>query len=155
MKQAFCFLGAAVVAAAMAMAQRPAFGGMPSDPAKMAEARVAMLNQALDLTEAQKTQAVKIFTDAQLASEKFRDEIQLLRQEMQTATKASDLASMERCAREIGSATGEITFIDARAQAAFYSILTPEQKTKYDQLPARGFGMGPGALGPGRMRQQE
>jgi Spy/CpxP family protein refolding chaperone len=155
MRQAMCGLGAVLLAALMAPAQRAPFGGMQNDPAQMVEARVSMLAQALNLTEAQKAQALKIFTDAQAASGKFRDEIQVSRQEMQAAIKANDLASIERYARDIGTATGEMTAIEARAQAAFYSILTAEQKTKYDAMPGRGFGMGPGAMGPGRMRPQQ
>lgn len=156
MKRLVYVVGMAALAAAMAMAQmRGGFGGAQPDPARMVEARVAMLAQALGLTEAQKAQALKLFTDAQEAGQKFREEIQVARQEMQTAIKANDLAAIERNAREIGTATGEMTVIEARAQAAFYASLTPEQKTKYDQMPARGFGMGPGAMGPGgRMRPE-
>lgn len=150
MKRFVRVIGLATLAAVMAMAQmRGGFGGAQPDPARMVEARVAMLAQALGLTDAQKAQATKLFTDAQEASRKFREEIQVARQEMQTAIKANDLAAIERNAREIGAATGEMTVIEAMAQAAFYSLLTPEQKTKYDQMPGRGFGMGPGGMGPG------
>lgn len=135
---------------------RGGMAGAQPDPAKMVEARVSMLAQALNLTEAQKAQALKLFGDAQEASQRYREEIQVARQELQTAIKANDLASIERHAREIGTATGEMTAIDARAQAAFYALLTAEQKTRYDQMPGRGFGMGPGGMGPGgRMRSPE
>jgi len=156
MKRFVWSVGVAVLAAAMAMAQmRSGPGGAPPDPARMVEARVGMLAQALNLTEAQKAQATKLFTDAQEASQRFRDEIQVARQELQTAIKANDLAAIERNTREIGTATGEMTAIEARAQAAFYMLLTAEQKTKYDQMPGRGMGMGPGGMGPGgRMRPE-
>ncbi len=147
----------ALAATPLMLAQmRGPFGGAQADPAKMVEARVAMLAQALNLTEAQKAQAAKIFSDAQAAAEPYREEMQLARQELQTAIKANDLAAIERYARDIGTATAEATLIDARAQAAFYALLTAEQKTKYDQMPGRGFGMGPGAPGPGgRVRPQQ
>jgi Spy/CpxP family protein refolding chaperone len=150
MKCLTCLFGAMLLAAVLAPAQmRSGFPGGQMDPAKMVEARVAMLTQTLNLTEAQKAQALKIFSDAQAAAERFREEMQVARQELQTAIKANDLASIERNAREIGTATGEMTIIDARAQAAFYALLTAEQKTKFDQMPARGFGMGPGGMAPG------
>jgi Spy/CpxP family protein refolding chaperone len=150
MKRLTCLSGVLLLAALVAPAQmRSGLPGGQMDPAKLVEARVAMLSQTLNLTETQKAQALKIFSDAQAAAERFREEMQVARQELQTAIKANDLASIERNAREIGTATGEMTIIDARAQAAFYALLTPEQKTKYDQMPARGFGMGPGGMGPG------
>jgi Spy/CpxP family protein refolding chaperone len=149
MKRLTCLSGVLLLAALVAPAQmRSGLPGGQMDPAKLVEARVAMLSQTLNLTETQKAQALKIFSDAQAAAERFREEMQVARQELQTAIKANDLASIERNAREIGTATGEMTIIDARAQAAFYALLTAEQKTKYDQMPARGFGMGPGGMGP-------
>lgn len=157
MKRLVWIAGVAGLAAAMATAQmRGGFGGGQPDPAKMVEARVTMLAQALNLTDAQKAQATKLFTDAQEAGQRFREEIQVARQELQTAIKANDLAAIERNAREIGTATGEMTVIEARAQAAFYGLLTAEQKSKYDQMPGRGFGMGPGGMGPGgRVRPEQ
>lgn len=140
------------VAAQLASAQvRGGMAGAQADPARLVEARVSMLAQALSLSDAQKQQAKKLFLDAQEAGRRYRDEIQVARQELQTAVKANDLAAIERSARDIGSATGEITAIDARAQAAFYALLTAEQKTKYDQMPGRGLGVGPGR----RMRPPE
>ncbi len=150
MKRLVRMFGVAGLAATMAMAQmRGGLAGAQPDPARMVEARVTMLTQALNLTDAQKMQAIKLFTDAQEEGQRFREEIQVARQEMQTAIKANDLAAIERYAREIGTATGEMTVIEGRAQAAFYALLTAGQKTKYDQMPMRGFGMGPGAMRPG------
>jgi len=150
MERLTCVPAVLLLAASLAPGQmRSGLPGGQMDPAKMVEARVAMLAQTLNLTEAQKSQAQKIFSDAQAAAERFREEMQVARQELQTAIKANDLASIERNAREIGTAMGEMTIIDARAQAAFYALLTAEQRTKYDQMPARGFGMGPGGMGPG------
>lgn len=157
MKRLVWIVGVAGLAATMAMAQmRGGFGGAQPDPARMVEARVTMLAQALNLTEAQKAQATKLFADAQEASQRFREEIQVARQELQTAIKANDLAAIERNAREIGTATAEMTVIEARAQAAFYVLLTAEQKARFDQMPGRGMGMGPGGMGPGgRVRPEQ
>ncbi len=147
-------VAAAAITASAQM--RGGTAGAQADPAKMVEARVSMLTQVLGLTDAQKAQATKLFLDAQEASQRHREEIQVARQELQTAIKANDLAAIERNARDIGTATGEMTAIEARAQAAFYALLTADQKTKYDQMRGRGFGMGPGGMGPGgRMRPPE
>lgn len=137
-----------------AQAQMRGFGaGQPMDPEKMIQARVDRLAQALSLSESQKAQALKIFTDAQLAAERYRQDMQTARQALLTAVKANNIAGIDSAARDIGAATTEITSVEARAEAAFYALLTPDQKQKYDQMPGRGRmpgGVGPGMMGPGR-----
>lgn len=138
-----------VAAAALTFAQGPrGNGGTPPDPAKRIEMRVNMLANQLSLTEAQKAQATKIFTDAQTAAETARTAMQTAREGLGEAIKTNNTASIEQLSRDIGSATTELTSIESKAQAAFYAILTAEQKTKFDSMPGRGMG-GPGMGGPG------
>lgn len=143
---------ALLAAATLLPAQMRAPGGADADPEKFAQRRAERLSQMLSLTEAQKSQALKIFSDAQAAAERYRQEMQTARAALQSAIKANNIAAIERAARDIGAATAELTSIDARAEAAFYSLLTAEQKEKYDSMPARGRlpgGMGPGMTGQG------
>ncbi len=56
-------------------------GGTAPDPEKFAQMRVERLAQLLPLTEVQKSQALKIFTDAQTAAERFRLEMQTARRD--------------------------------------------------------------------------
>lgn len=144
------------LAATLAFGQgRGGFGGNPPDPAQIVARRVAILTNALTLTDAQQAQATKIFTDAQEAAAKYREEMQAARTSLQDAVRKNDAAGIERYARDIGTATGDMTSVEARAQGAFYALLTPEQTAKYDKLPGRGMGA-PGMMGPagmaGRMR---
>jgi Spy/CpxP family protein refolding chaperone len=141
-----------LAAAALLPAQMRGPGGTAPDPEKFAQMRVERLAQLLSLTEAQKSQALRIFTDAQTAAERFRQEMQTARETLQSAVRANNVAAIERAARDIGAATAEITSIEARAEAAFYALLAPEQKEKYDALPGRGrfrSGMGPGMMQQG------
>lgn len=130
-----------VAVAALAMAQGPrGNGGTPPDPAKMIERRVEMLANQLSLTEAQKTQATKIFTDAQTAAETARTAMQTARERLGEAIKTNNTASIDQLSRDIGAATTELTSIESKAQAAFYAILTAEQKAKYDSRRGRRSG---------------
>jgi|YNPMSStandDraft_1061717.scaffolds.fasta_scaffold09277_1 Spy/CpxP family protein refolding chaperone len=154
-------VAALVMAGAMGVqAQMRGFGGAPPSPEEMVQARVERLSQWLSLSDSQKTQALKIFTDAQAAVQPYRQQMAAARQALQAAVKANDAAGLDRASRDIGAATAEITLIESRAEASFYALLTPEQKQKYDQMPGRGLGMG-GGIGPGparpggRMRPQQ
>jgi len=144
MKKSFTTI---LMTAALAFAQGPrGNGGAPPDPAKMIEMRVNRLATQLSLTDAQKTQATKIFTDAQTASETARQAMQTARQRLGDAIKTNNAASIDQLARDIGAATTDLTSIESKAQAAFYAILTADQKAKYDSMPGRGMG-GPGMMG--------
>ncbi|MCS7042107.1 MAG: Spy/CpxP family protein refolding chaperone [Bryobacteraceae bacterium] len=146
-------LTAWILAGAMlAQAQMRGPGGAPMDPQRFVQMRVDRLAEWLALSESQKSQALRIFTDAQTAAERYRQDQQTAREALQSAIKANNLAAMDRAARDIGAATAEITLIDARAEAAFYALLTSEQKQKYDQMPVRGRmpgGMSGPIPGPG------
>ena len=67
---------------------------------------------------------------------------------MQTAIKGNALGTIDSLAASTGTVEGQLLAIQAKADAAFYALLTAEQKTKYDSMPQ---GRGPGGRGPGPM----
>lgn len=147
-----CRCAVLLAAAAMLLpAQMSGPEGSGPDPEKLAQMRAERLARMLALTEEQKAQALRIFADAQSAAERYQQEMQVARQALHTAIRANDVAAMDRAARDIGAAMAELTSIDARAEAAFYALLTPEQKAEYDSMPGRG--PLPGGGGPGRTAQ--
>jgi Spy/CpxP family protein refolding chaperone len=133
-----------LIAAAAAAAQQSPFGVMTSgsgpNSATMIERRVARLTTLLGLTAAQASQATTIFTNAQTAITPLETALETARTSMQTAVKSNAIATIEQVAASIGTATGQIAAIQNKADAAFYAILTTEQKAKLDT---------PGAGGPG------
>jgi Spy/CpxP family protein refolding chaperone len=118
----------------------------PPDPATMVQMRVAMLTSLLGLTDAQQTQATTIFTNAVTAAQAVQINEHTARQSLLTAIQSNDTASIDTLSQTIGGLVGQVIGINAKANAAFYAILTADQQTKYNTLPP-GFGMGPG--GPG------
>lgn len=102
--------------------------------------RLDYLAGYLSLTDEQKTQAKAIFDAAAAATETAHGQADSARTALQTAVKAnaSD-AELDRLSAAVGVIHGQITAIQAKAQAKFYALLTAEQKAKYD---ARGPGMG-------------
>jgi Spy/CpxP family protein refolding chaperone len=149
----------ALVVSACAFAQRGRpFGVMtsdtPPDPATMVQNHVNRLTKLLNLDASQAAQATTIFTNAATAVAPLESKLNTDWQSMRAAVKNSP-GTIDQLAAEIGSLTGQIAAIQNKADAAFYAILTADQKTKLDQsggFGGRGRGMGgPGMMGPGMM----
>ena len=123
----------------------------PSNPPSDADIvanLVAHLTTLLDLTGAQQTQATTIFTAAQPALDAVRTPMQTAQAALQTAVQKNDSAGIAAAATQIGTLTVQQVVAQAKADAAFYAILTPDQQTKFAALKAAGLG-GPGP-GPGQ-----
>lgn len=145
------FLSASALSAALAFGQRPGPGrpgGEPPDPAKFIEMRVNRLAERLSLTDDQKARAMTIFTEAQAAGENARTGGRTTRESLSQAIKSNDTGAIDRLAATLGTVSGQLTAIESKAEASFYSILTADQKAKYDSMRGGPGGrMGPG--GPG------
>jgi len=109
----------------------------------MVEMRVNMLAQRLTLTDAQKAQATTIFTQAANQTQSIHDSLRTIMNTVQTAVKSNDTATIDQQSVTYGTLSGQLMGIERKADAAFYAILTADQKTKFD---ARGPG---GMMGPG------
>lgn len=119
-----------------------------NDPATMIANRVAFLKALLTLTDAQVTQATKIYTDQLAAETTLRASLDTARTSLTAAVKSNSTATIASLSSEIGTLNGKMTLADATADAAFYALLTADQKTKFDALNGQdGGGRGPG--GPG------
>ncbi len=145
------YLMAAALSVALVFAQRGPGGpggpgGTPPDPQTMIQNRVAHLTTLLSLTDAQKTQATSLFTDAFTSSQTLHTSLRTARESLAAAVKANTPATIDQLATTIGTLTGQLTAIESKADAAFYNLLTVEQRTKYDSLHHGGPG---GFGGPG------
>jgi Spy/CpxP family protein refolding chaperone len=132
----------------MAFAQRP---GTPPSATDMVQHRVQFLTTLLSLSTAQQQQAATIFTNAVSANSVLIDSLKAARQSLRDAVKANDAAGIEQAANTIGTLTAQRMSTEAKADAAFYQLLTAEQSAKYDQMQAHmpgHHGPGPGMMGP-------
>ncbi len=150
-------LTAVLLCITAALAQGPpphrmGMGGTPPDPATMIQMRVEHLTTMLGLTDAQKATATTIFTNAQSSSESLRTALDTNRQSLSAAIKKNDTASIDTLAIAAGTLHGQMLAIEAKAQASFYAILTPDQQAKFDSMPHGGPGMMGFGVGGG-MRQ--
>jgi Spy/CpxP family protein refolding chaperone len=124
----------------------------PPTPADMAKMRLQLLNSALSLSPAQAEQALTLFTDAANSTEQDHNNLRTARENLKSGVQANDMEAIDTAAATIGSLAAQITATDAKADAAFYQLLTPEQKARFSNIETRGpfpwFGFGAGAAGP-------
>jgi Spy/CpxP family protein refolding chaperone len=133
----FQFAAVTALAAGMALAQAPATGTQP-DPQKAPFTHPlfghAQMMQGLNLATAQKQQAKTIFGDARQKAEPIRQEMRQNREALYAAVKANNTSQIERLSSHQGELQGKALAIRSEARAKFYAILTPEQRTKADQM---------------------
>ena len=115
--------------------------GMPKhDPQQHIQDHVKFLTTVLSLTPQQQQQATTIFTNASASHSQVHDSMKTAHQALETAIKNNDAAGIEQASTQIGNLIAQMTASHAKAQAAFYQILTPEQQTKFNELQAEGHG---------------
>ena len=131
------------------VAQSPATGAHHGN---FVQHRVNFLTTLLSLTAAQQQQATTIFTTMATAQASVYSSMTAARQSLQSAVQSNDTAAIEQAASTIGTLTAQTTLNQAKADAAFYQILTPAQQTQLTQFESQshgrmGRGMGPAGFG--------
>jgi Spy/CpxP family protein refolding chaperone len=124
------------MAAGLLLAQDPATGAS-QQPANQYPRFARLLNMiatALDLTAAQKEQAQSILADTRQSAQPIRQQLQQSRQSLVAAIKAGDNTQIDQIAANQGILQGQLTAIRGKAFAQIYALLTPQQKTKADQM---------------------
>ncbi len=140
--QWFKFVAVPALAAGMAFSQTsPA----PENPgARMAHRQfghkramwAGRMAHFLGLTDAQKEQAKSIMREAAQSAKPLRDQLRQERQQLRAAAKANDTQQIQALSTTQGQIFGQLAAIRTTAFAKVYNtVLTPEQRTKADQLP--------------------
>jgi Spy/CpxP family protein refolding chaperone len=135
-------IAAIVILPGVALAQGPRQGDFGPDPQEWRQARVDFLAARLNLTDSQKQQATSIFNAAEEASKKLRESLEQAHSGLNDAVKsgASD-QQIEKLAGTVGALVGQLAANETKARAKFRTILTAEQRQKFDQFPSQGAGM--------------
>ena len=119
-----------------------------TDPATLAARRVTFLTQLLTLTTGQQTQATSIFTAEITANQALATQETTARTALVAAIKANNTSAITTQATALGNLQAQEIANTAKADAAFYALLTADQKTKLDSFNDDGF-FGPGLHIPG------
>jgi len=124
----------ALFAAACVFAQRRP--GPFSVEETWAQRRTRELAHRLELTDAQRQQALALFTAADKSSEPIDEKLAQARRLLREATrKNTPDAEIDKLSSTIGTLTGQLEAIQAKTGAAFYRLLTAEQREKLDRRP--------------------
>jgi Spy/CpxP family protein refolding chaperone len=123
------------LAASLVFAQKPEG---PRDPAAHIQRHIQHLTTVLSLTPAQQQQATTIFTNAMSGGQSFHADMKTAHQNLEAAIKNNDPNGITQAANTIGNLTAQMIAAHAKAQAAFYQILTPDQQSKLSQLESEG-----------------
>jgi Spy/CpxP family protein refolding chaperone len=126
------------LASVFAMAQH----GNPPDPGKMAQRHLDFLTKQLSLTPQQQQQASTIFSDAASNAKATHGQMRTAHDSLKAAIQKNDSAGIEQAANTIGNLTTQMITSHAKAQAAFYQTLTPDQQAKMNDLESKHHGMG-------------
>jgi len=124
-----------LLAAVFLPAQNPP---SPPGPEARVHHQLAFLTTVLSLTAAQQQQAATIFTNAAGADGAVHPGLRSAHQELAAAVKSNDSAGIEQAAGTIGNLIAQMTVNKAKAEAAFYQILSSEQQSKWSQLEEQG-----------------
>jgi Spy/CpxP family protein refolding chaperone len=139
-QQLFRFAAVAALAAGMTVAQTPPAGTQRA-PGKAPFSHPGgghqQMMQALALTTTQQQQAKSIFADAKQQAQPIREQLRQNREALHAAVKANNTSEIERISTQQGELKGKALAIRSQAMAKFYAILTPEQRTKMDQMHQR------------------
>ena len=114
--------------------------------------RISFLTTLLSLTTAQQQQATTIFTTGATAAASVHSSMQSARQSLDSAITGNDSAGIEQASTTIGTLTTQLTSIQAKAEAAFYQILTPDQQAKLTQFKSQSRGRFGGGMGSAGFR---
>jgi Spy/CpxP family protein refolding chaperone len=122
----------------------------PPNPAQMAAHHISRLSTLLNLNASQHAQASTIFKDQHAGMSGIFSSMRAARTALQAAIENNDVSAISAQAAQIGSLTTQEVENRAKAEAAFYAILTPDQQAKYKQLQSMHGGLeGFGGRGPG------
>lgn len=139
----------AVLACAVAISALAQTRPTPPSAADIAAHHVKTLTTLLSLTSAQQQQATTIYTNSAKAEQSIREADKGTRESLRAAVKNNDAATIDQISSTIAQSTAQLTSIHAKADAAFYQILTPEQQEKFTELESEHVGMFDGPGGPG------
>lgn len=118
----------------------------PPDGATIVARQVSFLTTLLTLSAGQADQATTLYTTALNSITPIEAQITTAHTALSAAIKSNTTATITTQAATIGTLEGQIVAIRAKADAAFYLLLTADQKTKLDSLGADFFGRGLGDI---------
>jgi Spy/CpxP family protein refolding chaperone len=144
------FVFASAFATGLAVAQAPAPApragqGLAAQQGQAPGGRAAMMRgmvqrrlmRALNLTDAQREQARAIFQQSRQNARPIADQLRQNRQSLAEAVQANNVALIQSLSAQAGTLQGQLLAIRSEAMAKFLTTLTPEQRTRANEMRER------------------
>jgi Spy/CpxP family protein refolding chaperone len=112
------------------------------DPAQRIQHHVDMLTKKLSLTPAQQQQATTIFTNEANAAKAMREQMKTAHDSLKAAVQKNDSAAIDQAATTIGNNTAQMIAARAKARAAFFQTLNPDQQKQLTDMEGKMHGRG-------------
>jgi len=100
---------------------------------------VQHLTNQLNLTSDQQTRVRKIFVDSRKNSEAIMPKIREEHEALTSAVKSGNDHEIDRILQQNSQVNADFEANHVKAMAKVYQLLTPEQKTRFDQMDSRWF----------------
>ncbi|HEU5336649.1 MAG TPA: Spy/CpxP family protein refolding chaperone [Terriglobales bacterium] len=128
-----------VAVGAAAVAQNMAGRGGHWHKGDFLNRRLAHLTRTLDLSDAQQQQVKSLVEAQRPAFKALMQQMVSERQQMLTATQNGqfDAAKVQAIANQQGQTMASLIVARQELQSKIYGLLTPEQRTKFDQMQQR------------------
>lgn len=91
----------------------------------------------LNLTPAQREKAKTIFQQSRQDTEAIREQMWKTREDLWAAVKANDPAKIQQLSAQEGQIHGQLLTKRAETRAKFVALLTPEQRTTFENRASR------------------
>jgi Spy/CpxP family protein refolding chaperone len=95
---------------------------------------VQRLSRRLNLTPDQQKQARAMFRDAFMQAKPLRAQMHQERASLNMAVKADSEQQIDQITHQNADVLAQLQAIHAKSMAKFYSILTPDQKARFDAM---------------------
>ena len=109
-------------------------------PGRPGDFFVQRLTRELGLTPDQQMKVRQIFADTRKNAEALNPKMGEQHAALSAAIKANNDAEIDRILHDNCGMIADVKAMHAKAMAKVYQLLTPAQKTKFDQMDARWFG---------------
>ena len=124
---------AAGILAAQTQTQVPAQAPSQQHAQVHRRSMVDRLGKRLNLTADQQAQARSIFKSAREQAKAMAPQLRQEHQAMAAAIKTDNEVQIDQIVQQNAKVNAQARAIHAKAMAKFYSILSPDQKAKFDQ----------------------
>ena len=139
MKNTWLHFGAAAAIAGGMLLAAQEVGSRPAQPAVQQPHQRgggARMARYLNLTPAQEARANAEFQAVRQSEQPIGQQLKQVRLGLFQAARANDTEKIDQLSPQEANLKGQISAMRNEARARIYSTLTPEQRTKADQIPA-------------------